>query len=102
MRTGGADPAAPPSPSRARSQINVQACTDRRIQVSNVPVAVDGATADTALFLMLGALRQFNVAQANLRAGKFNAGLEMSHDPEGKVVRPLFFLSSEVDAERAS
>lgn len=70
--------------------------------MSNVPVAVDGATADTALFLMLGALRQFNVAQANLRAGKFNAGLEMSHDPEGKVVRPLFFLSSEVDAERAS
>ncbi|GAA5856008.1 hypothetical protein JCM9279_003373 [Rhodotorula babjevae] len=67
-------------------QINVQACTDRRIQVSNVPVAVDGATADTALFLMLGALRQFNVAQANLRAGKFNAGLEMSHDPEGKVL----------------
>ncbi|GAA6051351.1 hypothetical protein JCM3770_004496 [Rhodotorula araucariae] len=67
-------------------QINVQACTERNIQVSNVPVAVDGATADTALFLMLGALRQFNVAQANLRAGKFNAGLEMSHDPEGKVL----------------
>ncbi|GAA5997876.1 D-mandelate dehydrogenase-like dehydrogenase [Rhodotorula paludigena] len=67
-------------------QINVAACTERRIQVSNVPVAVDGATADTALFLLLGALRQFNTAQANLRAGKFNAGLQMSHDPEGKVL----------------
>lgn len=56
----------------------------------NVPVAVDGATADTALFLMLGALRQFGKAQQSLRDGKFNAGLPLSNDPEGKVVGPLF------------
>lgn len=50
-------------------------------------MAVDGATADTALFLMLGALRQFGKAQHNLRDGAFNTGLPLSHDPEGKVVR---------------
>lgn len=67
-------------------QIDVDACTKRRIQVSNVPVAVDGATADTALFLMLGALRQFGKAQHNLRDGAFNTGLPLFHDPEGKVL----------------
>ena len=50
-------------------------------------MAVDGATADTALFLMLGALRQFGKAQHNLRDGAFNTGLPLFHDPEGKVVR---------------
>ncbi|ORY92540.1 putative 2-hydroxyacid dehydrogenase [Leucosporidium creatinivorum] len=67
-------------------QIDVDACTSSSIQVSNVPTAVDNATADTALFLLLGALRQFGVAQANLRAGNFNAGLPLSHDPQGKLL----------------
>lgn len=52
----------------------------------NVPVAVDGATADTALFLLLGAIRQFGRAQHSLREGKFNAGLPLSNDPAGKKV----------------
>ncbi|KAM0747844.1 putative 2-hydroxyacid dehydrogenase [Meredithblackwellia eburnea MCA 4105] len=67
-------------------QIDVEACTSAGIQVSNVPVAVDGATADTALFLLLGALRQFGPAQAALRAGTFNAGLPLSNDPKGKLL----------------
>lgn len=67
-------------------QIDVVACTEKGIQVSNVPTAVDGATADTALFLLLGALRQFGKAQANLREGKFNKGLKLSNDPQGKVL----------------
>lgn len=67
-------------------QIDVDACTSASIQVSNVPTAVDNATADTALFLLLGALRQFGLAQANLRAGKFNAGLPLSNDPRGKLL----------------
>ncbi|KAM0787610.1 hypothetical protein ACM66B_003677 [Microbotryomycetes sp. NB124-2] len=67
-------------------QIDVNACTEREIQVSNVPTVVDDATADTALFLMLGSLRQFGLAQRNLRDGKFNTGLALSHDPKGKIV----------------
>lgn len=41
--------------------IDVAACTERGIAVSSTPIAVDDATADVALFLMLGALR--NVTQ---------------------------------------
>lgn len=41
-------------------QIDVHACTKHDIRVSNVPTAVDDATADTNMFLILGALRGFN------------------------------------------
>lgn len=37
--------------------VDVDACTRRRIAVANTPIAVDDATADVAIFLMLGALR---------------------------------------------
>jgi len=42
-------------------QIDIQACTARGIKVSNVPTAVDDATADANMFLILGALRGFNL-----------------------------------------
>ncbi|GAA5907692.1 D-mandelate dehydrogenase-like dehydrogenase [Sporobolomyces salmoneus] len=67
-------------------QIDIPSCTSRRIQVSNVPVAVDDATADTALFLLLGALRQFGPAQRSLYSGHFNTGLPLSNDPKGKLL----------------
>lgn len=41
-------------------QIDVHACTAHDIRVSNVPTAVDDATADVNMFLILGALRGFN------------------------------------------
>lgn len=41
-------------------QIDVHACTAHDIRVSNVPTAVDDATADANMFLILGALRGFN------------------------------------------
>lgn len=41
-------------------QIDVHACTAHNIRVSNVPTAVDDSTADTNMFLILGALRGFN------------------------------------------
>ncbi|GAA5825695.1 hypothetical protein JCM11251_000340 [Rhodosporidiobolus azoricus] len=66
--------------------IDVTAATSRRIQVANVPTVVDAPTADTALFLLLGALRQFGRAQQNLRDGKWHAGLGLSNDPAGKVL----------------
>lgn len=56
--------------------------------MSNVPTAVDAATADTALFLMLGALRMFALPLINLRKGEFrgNPLPPLGHDPEGKVL----------------
>jgi glyoxylate reductase len=41
--------------------IDIPACTKRGIMVSSTPIAVDDATADVAIFLMLGALR--NITQ---------------------------------------
>lgn len=37
--------------------IDVDACSRRQIAVSNTPIAVDDATADVGIFLLLGALR---------------------------------------------
>lgn len=69
---------------------DVPACTGRGIKVSNVPTAVDDATADTAMFLMLGALRNFALGMHNLRRGAWrgrehDASLPaLGHDPQGK------------------
>ncbi|KAH9904041.1 glyoxylate reductase [Xylariomycetidae sp. FL2044] len=49
--------------------IDVAACRKRGIRVSNTPGVVDEATADLAVWLMLGALRNLNVGAASLRAG---------------------------------
>ncbi|KAK7723239.1 glyoxylate reductase [Diaporthe eres] len=71
-------------------QIDVPACTDRGIKVSNVPTAVDDATADTAMFLMLGALRNFPLGMHNLRQGGWRGREhdrslpDLGHDPQGK------------------
>jgi len=69
-------------------QINVPACTDRGIRVSNTPTAVDDATADMAIFLMLGALRNLAVGMASLRAGQWRGKTPpaLGHDPQGKVL----------------
>ena len=70
-------------------QIDIPACTAAGIQVSHTPTAVDAATADTALFLLLGALRLFNSPLHALRAGNWRGGPPappLAHDPEGKVL----------------
>ena len=45
-------------------QVDIHACTAKGIKVSNVPIAVDDATADTNMFLILGALRGFNTCKS--------------------------------------
>ncbi|KAL9104100.1 MAG: hypothetical protein Q9163_000902 [Psora crenata] len=69
-------------------QINVSDCTAAGIRVSNVPTIVNAATADTAIFLMLGALRSYNLPLVNLRKGEFRGKRKppLGHDPEGKVL----------------
>jgi glyoxylate reductase len=44
------------------NNIDVAACTSRGLSVSSTPIAVNDATADVAIWLMLGALR--NIKQA--------------------------------------
>lgn len=70
--------------------IDVHACSARNppIRVSNVPTAVDDATADTSMFLILGALRNFNTGMHALRQGKWRGqpAPPLGHDPEGKTL----------------
>jgi glyoxylate reductase len=70
--------------------IDVTACAARTppLLVSNVPDPVNDATADTAIWLMLGALRGFNPCMSSLRAGRWrdNPAPPMGHDPQGKVL----------------
>ena len=49
--------------------LDVATCSEKGIAVSSTPVAVNNATADVGIFLMIGALRQAYVPQAALRAG---------------------------------
>ncbi|KAK4506680.1 hypothetical protein PRZ48_000413 [Zasmidium cellare] len=74
-------------------QVDVHACSARKppIRVSNVPTAVDDATADTAVFLIIGALRGFNTSMLAAREGKWRGAPAppLGHDPEGKVLGVL-------------
>ncbi|EEB06388.1 hydroxyacid dehydrogenase [Schizosaccharomyces japonicus yFS275] len=68
-------------------QVDIPPCTKRGIRVSNVPQAVDDSTADTALFLMLGALRRFNRGLFALRRNEWRgADVTVGHDPQGKTL----------------
>jgi glyoxylate reductase len=67
--------------------IDVAACTKRGISVSNTPIAVNAATADTGIFLMLGALRRFQAPALSVHKGEWRGPrYELGHDPEGKVL----------------
>ncbi|EST06038.1 D-isomer specific 2-hydroxyacid dehydrogenase, NAD-binding [Kalmanozyma brasiliensis GHG001] len=69
-------------------QLDVQALSDKGIQASNVPTAVDDATSDVALYLLLGALRRFPRAKSQMNEGKFNSAFSFldARDPRGKTL----------------
>lgn len=69
-------------------QIDVAACTAHNIRVSNTPTAVDDATADITIWLLIGALRNLSSSVLSLRAGKWRGSPPppLGHDPEGKVL----------------
>ncbi|KAH3673776.1 hypothetical protein WICPIJ_009656 [Wickerhamomyces pijperi] len=73
-------------------QVDPHALLTKNIQLSNVPELVDNATADTHVFLLLGALRNFNAGHEALLKGewaqvrKAAAGTPVANDPEGKTV----------------
>ncbi|KAL7619445.1 hypothetical protein AAE478_009984 [Parahypoxylon ruwenzoriense] len=66
--------------------IDVEACSARRIAVSSTPVAVDNSTADTGMFLLLGALRQAHSPLTALREGRWKGRLRLGNDPRGKIL----------------
>ncbi|KAG1903260.1 uncharacterized protein F5891DRAFT_1185402 [Suillus fuscotomentosus] len=68
--------------------IDVQACKDRGIMVSNTPGANEDATATATLYLMLLCLRHFSMAERSLRSGiwrtLFNPA--QTHDVTGRTL----------------
>lgn len=70
--------------------IDVAACTARNIGVSSTPLAVNDSTADTALFLILGALRRITIPFQSLRKGEWRGkNFNLGHDPKDKVLGVL-------------
>ncbi|KAL8733699.1 MAG: hypothetical protein Q9166_001892 [cf. Caloplaca sp. 2 TL-2023] len=70
-------------------QLDVAQCSAHKIHVSNTaPPALTAATADTALFLLLGALRSFNSPLLSLRSGHWRGSppSALGHDPKGKTL----------------
>ncbi|PGH15958.1 hypothetical protein AJ79_02125 [Helicocarpus griseus UAMH5409] len=66
--------------------IDIPTCTKRGIKVSSTPIAVNNATADIAIFLMIGALRQAYVPLTAIRDGQWRGNTKLGNDPQGKVL----------------
>lgn len=69
-------------------QLDIQALSKHNIQASNVPTAVDDATSDVALYLLLGAMRKFPLAKKQLDTRLFNSMFPVlsARDPRGKTL----------------
>ncbi|KAG0699380.1 D-isomer specific 2-hydroxyacid dehydrogenase [Suillus ampliporus] len=69
-------------------EIDVQACKERGILVSNTPGANNDATATATLYLMLSCLRHFSMAERSLRSGTWKRPFEAAktHDITGRTV----------------
>lgn len=72
-------------------QVDVTPLTERKIQLSNVTTPVEAPTADTAVFLLLLALRNFQIGHNFLTAGRWEkegsgAAAPLGHCPEGKTL----------------
>jgi len=69
-------------------QIDAKACKEKGIIVSNTPIAVDDATATTALYLMISAFRHFSRGERNLREARWKSDISSSltRDLTGKTL----------------
>lgn len=69
-------------------EIDVQACKERGILVSNTPGANEDATATATLYLMLSCLRHFSMAERSLRSGtwKIPYNAAQTHDVTGRTL----------------
>ncbi|KAF7321567.1 putative 2-hydroxyacid dehydrogenase UNK4.10 [Mycena kentingensis (nom. inval.)] len=72
-------------------QIDVHAAKAKGITVSNTPGAVDDASATTALYLLISAVRQYSLSERTLREGKWKpkGTNARAHDITGRTVAIL-------------
>ena len=54
--------------------------------MSSTPIAVNNATADIAIFLLIGALRQIQIPITAIREGKWRGSTGLGHDPRDKTL----------------
>ncbi|EOD49427.1 putative hydroxyisocaproate protein [Neofusicoccum parvum UCRNP2] len=74
--------------------IDVVACSAKGISVANTPQAVDDATADVALFLLLGALRRITIPFTAVRQNQWRgSGFGLGHDPRQKTLGNAKYVS---------
>ncbi|KAL4964098.1 D-mandelate dehydrogenase-like dehydrogenase [Aspergillus stella-maris] len=66
--------------------IDVQACAARGIRISNTPKIVANATADVAMFLILGTLRYAMIPLEAVRNNEWKGTTPIGRDPEGKIL----------------
>ncbi|CCM04644.1 uncharacterized protein FIBRA_06828 [Fibroporia radiculosa] len=68
--------------------IDIDACKERGILVSNTPGVGDAATATTALYLMISSLRCFTEGELNIRSGLWRppSVAKRAHDLEGHTL----------------
>ncbi|KAG6878195.1 hypothetical protein C0993_010956 [Termitomyces sp. T159_Od127] len=71
--------------------VDVYACIERGIYLSNTPGAVNDATATTALYLLISTLRQYSISERSLRAGQWKpSGLSaQARDLTGRTLAIL-------------
>jgi glyoxylate reductase len=67
-------------------RVDIKALHKRGIQYSNTPVVFDETVADTGLYLLLGAIRNFSRAAYELRESKFKGATTRGNDPAGKTL----------------
>jgi len=59
---------------------DVDSLVKKGINLSNTPYAVDEATATTAVYLLIGAVRNFSQCEASIRAGTYHAPKNVERD----------------------
>ena len=67
-------------------EIDLIAATDFGIAVTNCAGTMTGTVAEAALLMMLNLSRRLYIADADVKAGKWNSGF-IGHQLEGKTVR---------------
>lgn len=65
---------------------DVQVLKEMGITAANSPNGVQESTANTALYLALGAIRNFNAFNSSLRRGEWTGSVPLAHEPEGKTL----------------
>jgi D-3-phosphoglycerate dehydrogenase len=74
-------------PSHPHSQRHWLTSSQTDIQVAHTPQAVNAATADIAIFLMLGALRRIHVPYTAIRSSNWRGSSpQLGYDPQQKVL----------------